>query len=195
MLRSLCLLAALTFPLTSLEAYAVDLKDPENTLVIELKTGKVYIEMLPDVAPKHVERIKALARAGEYDNVAFHRVIEGFMAQTGDVKFGDMEDGFNPGRTGTGGSSQPDLPAEFSSLPFDRGVAGMARSQNPNSANSQFFIMLEDGHFLNNQYTVWGRVIEGMEQIDNIKRGDPQSGKVDQPDRMIKVTVAADSEG
>jgi peptidyl-prolyl cis-trans isomerase A (cyclophilin A) len=109
------------------------------------------------------------------------------MAQTGDVQFGDMNDGFAPGRAGTGGSKYPDVRAEFSSLPFDRGVAGMARSQNPNSANSQFFIMFDDGHFLNNQYTVWGRVISGMEHVDNIKRGAQGSGAVTDPDQMIKV--------
>jgi cyclophilin family peptidyl-prolyl cis-trans isomerase len=166
-----------------------EIKDPENTLVIQLKGGDVVVEMLPAVAPKHVERIKTLARAGEYDNVAFHRVIDGFMAQTGDVENGDMEDGFNIRRAGTGGSSQPDLPAEFSKLPFDRGVLGMARSQNPNSGNSQFFIMFKDGHFLNGQYTVWGRVVAGMEHVDKIVRGEPPSS----PDRMIKVTVAADA--
>jgi cyclophilin family peptidyl-prolyl cis-trans isomerase len=163
--------------------------DPENTLVVELKDGgRVVIEMLPEVAPKHVERIKSLVRAGEYDNVAFHRVIDGFMAQTGDVANGDMEDNFNIRRAGTGGSKHPDLPAEFSKLPFDRGIVGMARSQNPNSANSQFFIMLNDGHFLNGQYTVWGRVTEGMEHVDAITRGEPPSN----PDRMIRVRVAAD---
>ena len=163
--------------------------DPENTLVIELKDGaRVVVEMLPDVAPKHVERIKALARAGEYDNVAFHRVIDGFMAQTGDVANGDMEDGFNIRRAGTGGSKHPDLPAEFSKLPFDRGVLGMARSQNPNSANSQFFIMFKEGHFLNGQYTVWGRVTEGMDHVDAITRGEPPTS----PDRMVRVRVAAD---
>ena len=153
-----------------------EIRDPENTLLIELEDGgQVAIEMLPDVAPRHVERIKALARAGEYDNVAFHRVIDGFMAQTGDVEHGDMEDGFNLRRAGTGGSSQPDLPAEFSKLPFDRGVVGMARSQNPNSGNSQFFIMFQDGHFLNGQYTVWGRVTRGMEHVDAIVRGEEVS--------------------
>jgi cyclophilin family peptidyl-prolyl cis-trans isomerase len=163
--------------------------DPENTLVVELKDGgRVVIEMLPEVAPKHVERIRSLVRAGEYDNVAFHRVIDGFMAQTGDVANGDMEDNFNIRRAGTGGSKHPDLPAEFSKLPFDRGIVGMARSQNPNSANSQFFIMLNDGHFLNGQYTVWGRVTEGMEHVDAITRGEPPSD----PDRMIRVRVAAD---
>ena len=163
--------------------------DPENTLIIALKDGEVEIELLPDVAPKHVERIKALARAGEYDNVAFHRVIDGFMAQTGDVQHGDMEDGFNIRRAGTGGSSQADLPAEFSKLPFDRGVVGMARSQNPNSGNSQFFIMFKDGHFLNGQYTVWGRVTKGMAHVDAITRGEPPSA----PDRMISVRVGADT--
>jgi cyclophilin family peptidyl-prolyl cis-trans isomerase len=192
MFRSICLVAALLFSLTTVEAKAVDIKDPENTLVIELKTGEVVIEMLPEVAPKHVERIKRLAREGAYDNVAFHRVIDGFMAQTGDVEYGDMEDGYNPRRAGTGGSKYPDLPAEFSSVPFDRGVVGMARAQNPNSANSQFFIMFQDGHFLNNQYTVWGRVISGMEFVDKIKRGEQGSGAVTDPDRMIRVYVAAD---
>jgi peptidylprolyl isomerase len=165
-----------------------EVRDPENTLVIQLKDGEVVVEMLPDVAPKHVERIKALVRAGEYDNVAFHRVIDGFMAQTGDVEHGDMEEGFNLRRAGTGGSSEPDLPAEFSKLPFDRGMLGMARSQNPNSGNSQFFIMFKDGHFLNGQYTVWGRVAKGMEHVDAITRGEPPAS----PDRMISVRVAAD---
>ena len=192
MFRSICLVAALLFSLITPEAEAVEIKDPENTLVIELTSGEVVIEMLPDVAPLHVERIKLLARAGEYDGVAFHRVIEGFMAQTGDVQFGDMNDGFEPRRAGTGASKHPDVKAEFSSLPFDRGVAGMARSQNPNSANSQFFIMFEEGYSLNNQYTVWGRVISGMEFVDNIKRGARGSGAVTDPDQMIKVRVAAD---
>ncbi len=167
-----------------------EISDPENTLLIELKDGGVVVvEMLPDVAPKHVERIKALARAGAYDNVAFHRVIDGFMAQTGDVEHGDMEDGFNLRRAGTGGSDQPDLPAEFSKLPFDRGVLGMARSQNPNSGNSQFFFMFDEGHFLNGQYTVWGRVSSGMEHVDAITRGEPPST----PDRMVSVRVAGDA--
>ncbi len=192
MFRATGLLAVLLFSLATPEAKALDIKDPENTLVIELKTGEVVIEMLPDVAPLHVERIKTLARSGEYDGVAFHRVIEGFMAQTGDVQYGDMDEGFDPRRVGTGGSDMPDVKAEFSSLPFDRGVAGMARAQNPNSANSQFFIMFEDGHFLNNQYTVWGRVISGMEFVDNIKRGAQGSGAVTDPDRMIRVRVASD---
>ncbi|GMG83330.1 peptidylprolyl isomerase [Paralimibaculum aggregatum] len=188
MLKKLGLaVALLTLSLT--EASAVDIKDPENTLVIELESGPVYIEMLPDVAPEHVARIKELARSGQYDNVAFHRVIEGFMAQTGDVQFGDLEDGFEARRAGTGGSDLPDLPAEFSKVPFDRGAVGMARTQDPNSANSQFFIMFAEGHFLNGQYTVWGQVIDGMEHVDKIKRGEP----VPDPDRMVKVTVAADN--
>ena len=166
-----------------------EIKDPENTVIIELKDGNVVIELLADVAPKHAERMKELARAGEYDNVAFHRVIDGFMAQTGDVANGDMEDGFNLRMAGTGGSSLPDLPAEFSKLPHDRGTLGAARSQNPNSANSQFFINFKDNHFLNGQYTVYGRVIEGMEHVDAITRGEPPAN----PDRMISVKVAADA--
>ncbi|MXU65875.1 peptidylprolyl isomerase [Oceanomicrobium pacificus] len=166
----------------------------DNLLIIELKDGPVHVELLPDVAPKHVERIKHLAKNGEYDNVAFHRVIEGFMAQTGDVEHGDMEEGFNPARAGTGGSDLPDLPAEFSKLPFDRGVVGMARSQNPNSGNSQFFIMFDDGHFLNGQYTVFGRVTSGMEHVDAIKRGNQAAnGAVSDPDRMITVKLAGDA--
>ncbi len=165
-----------------------DIKDPENTIIIELKDGNVTLELLPDVAPKHVERMKELTRSGAYDNVAFHRVIDGFMAQTGDVANGNMEKDFNIRAAGTGGSDKPDLPAEFSSLPFDKGVLGAARSQNPDSANSQFFIMLDAGHFLNNQYTVYGRVIDGMQHVDSITRGEPAPN----PDRMISVKVAAD---
>ena len=165
-----------------------EIKDPENTILMELKGGTVTIELLPDVAPQHVERMKDLARAGLYDNVAFHRVIEGFMAQTGDVEHANMESGWNPRRAGTGGSDRPDLPAEFSKLPHDRGTLGAARSQNPNSANSQFFINFGDNHFLNGQYTVYGRVISGMEHVDAIARGEPPAS----PDRMISVKVAAD---
>ncbi|MEO1470007.1 MAG: peptidylprolyl isomerase [Pseudomonadota bacterium] len=191
-MRHFAALALLLATLTGGAALAQDIKDPENTLVIELTSGEVVIEMLPDVAPQHVERIKKLARDGEYDNVAFHRVIEGFMAQTGDVEYGDMEDGYEPRRAGTGGSALGNVSAEFSSVPFERGTVGMARSQNPNSANSQFFIMFEEGSFLNGQYTVWGQVISGMEHVDNIKRGAGQSGAVTDPDRMIKVQIAAD---
>ncbi|UOA26879.1 peptidylprolyl isomerase [Pseudosulfitobacter sp. DSM 107133] len=165
-----------------------EIKDPENTILMELKGGTVTIQLLPDLAPKHVERMKELARAGEYDNVAFHRVIDGFMAQTGDVQNGDMEDGFNLRAAGTGGSSLPDLPAEFSKVPHARGSIGAARSANPNSANSQFFINFKDNDFLNGQYTVYGQVISGMEHVDAITRGEPPA----QPDRMISVKVAAD---
>ena len=165
-----------------------EIKDPENTIIIEVEGGNVVVELLPDVAPGHVERMKELARAGEYDNVTFHRVIDGFMAQTGDVANGDMEDGFNLRMAGTGGSDKPNLKAEFSKLPFDRGVLGAARSQSPDSANSQFFLMLADGHFLNGQYTVYGRVIEGMEHVDAIPKGEPPAA----PGRMISVKGAAD---
>ncbi|WP_138465182.1 peptidylprolyl isomerase [Poseidonocella sp. HB161398] len=166
-----------------------EIKDPENTIIIELKDGPVVIELLPDVAPKHSERMKDLARAGKYDNVCFHRVIDGFMAQTGDVEHGNMEEGFNIRRAGTGGSDLDDLPAEFSKLPHDRGTLGAARSMNPNSANSQFFINFSDNHFLNGQYTVYGRVLSGMEHVDKIVRGEPPAS----PDRMITVKVAADA--
>ena len=165
-----------------------EIKDPENTILMELKGGTVTIQLLPDVAPKHVERMKELARSGQYDNVAFHRVIDGFMAQTGDVQHGDMEDGFNLRMAGTGGSDLPNVPAEFSKIPHARGSIGAARSQNPDSANSQFFINFKDNDFLNGQYTVYGQVIEGMEHVDAITRGEPPA----EPDRMISVKVAAD---
>ncbi|MGR3572431.1 peptidylprolyl isomerase [Brevirhabdus sp.] len=166
-----------------------DIKDPENTIIIELKDGPVTIELLPDVAPQHTARMKELAREGAYDNVAFHRVIDGFMAQTGDVANGNMEKDFNLRMAGTGASDKADLPAEFSKLPHDRGTLGAARSSNPNSANSQFFINFSDNHFLNGQYTVYGRVIEGMEHVDNIAKGEPPAN----PDRMVSVKVAADA--
>lgn len=152
-------------------------EDPENTLLMETTKGDVVIKLRPDLAPKHVERIKELAREGFYDGVIFHRVIEGFMAQGGD-----------PDGTGMGGSSKPDLPAEFSSEPHVRGICSMARSQMPNSANSQFFIVFGDAAFLDNQYTVWGAVVEGMDNVDKFKRGEP----VQDPDKMISVKVAAD---
>jgi cyclophilin family peptidyl-prolyl cis-trans isomerase len=164
-----------------------DIKDPENTIIIELKDGNVLIELLPDVAPKHAERMKDLARAGAYDGVVFHRVIDGFMAQTGDVAHGKA--GGDLRRAGTGGSEHADLPAEFSKLPHARGTLGAARSQNPNSANSQFFINFGDNDFLNGQYTVYGRVIDGMEFVDKITRGEPPAS----PDQMISVKVAADA--
>lgn len=166
-----------------------EIKDPENTILMELSGGMVTIELLPKVAPEHVARMKELARGGEYDNVAFHRVIDGFMAQTGDVQNGDMEDGFNLSAAGTGGSSMPDLPAEFSKVPHARGSIGAARSANPNSANSQFFINFSENSFLNGQYTVYGQVIEGMEHVDALTRGEPPA----EPDRMISVKVAADA--
>ena len=165
-----------------------EIRDPDNTILMELKDGTVTIELMPDIAPQHVERMKTLARAGAYDNVAFHRVIDGFMAQTGDVEHGDMEDGWNPRRAGTGGSDLPDLPAEFSRIPHDRGTLGAARSASPDSANSQFFINFADNHFLNGNYTVYGRVISGMEHVDAIARGEPPAS----PDRMVRVRVAAD---
>ena len=166
-----------------------EIKDPENTIIIELKDGPVVIELLSDIAPQHCERMKQLARDGAYDNVAFHRVIDGFMAQTGDVENANMEKDYNPGRAGTGGSQYPDLPAEFSRIPHDRGTLGAARSMNPNSANSQFFINFADNHFLNGQYTVYGRVTSGMEFVDKIVRGEPPKS----PDRMVSVKVAADA--
>ena len=151
--------------------------------------GVVKIDLLEDVAPGHVAQITELAEEGAYDGVVFHRVIEGFMAQTGDVEFG-LVDGGDMRRAGMGGSDKPDLKAEFSDIPFDRGVVGMARSQNPDSANSQFFIMFKEGHFLNGQYTVVGRVTEGMEVVDAIKRGEGRNGAVvGQPDVMTSVTV------
>ena len=166
-----------------------EIKDPENTLVMETTKGKVVIEMMPNVAPGHVERIKELAREGAYDGVVFHRVIPDFMAQTGDVKFG-KKDGkdFNPSRAGMGGSAKPDLKAEFSNVSHIRGTCSMARAQNPNSANSQFFICFTDAPWLNKQYSVWGQVIEGMDNIDKIKKGEP----VSDPDSIVSVKVAAD---
>ncbi|QPH53529.1 peptidylprolyl isomerase [Pontivivens ytuae] len=160
---------------------------PENTMIITLKDGEVQVALLPDVAPGHVERIKTLVKEGAYDGVAFHRVIDGFMAQTGDVEHG--KEGGNPNRAGTGGSSYPDLKAEFSKVPFERGTLGMARSQNPNSANSQFFICFGATPHLNGQYTVFGQVTSGMELVDKIKRGAGGSGAVTDPDRMVSVRM------
>ncbi|MEL6412248.1 MAG: peptidylprolyl isomerase [Pseudomonadota bacterium] len=166
-----------------------EIKDPENTILMELKDGTVTIELLPDVAPGHCERMKELARSGAYDSVVFHRVIDGFMAQTGDVSHGNMDKGLNIRLAGTGGSDLPDLKAEFSGVPHDRGTLGAARSQSPDSANSQFFINFTDNHFLNRQYTVYGRVIDGMEHVDAIVRGEPPMN----PDKMISLKVAADA--
>ena len=163
--------------------------DLESNLVIELKDGKVVIELFRDDAPKHVERITKLASEGKYDGVVFHRVIEGFMAQTGDVEFGNSEN-FKANRVGTGGSDLPDLEAEFNDRNHVKGTCSMARSQSPDSANSQFFICFDDSSFLDGQYTVWGQVIEGLEFVDNIKLGSKlDNGSVDNPDSMIKVTV------
>jgi cyclophilin family peptidyl-prolyl cis-trans isomerase len=150
--------------------------DDDNTLILETTKGKVVIALRPDLAPKHVERIKTLVKEGFYDGVAFHRVIEGFMAQTG-----------CPHGTGTGGSNYPNLAAEFNAEPHVRGTASMARGQSPNSANSQFFICFDDARFLDRQYTVWGKVTEGMEIVDKIKRGEP----VRDPDKIVKATLAA----
>ena len=169
-------------------------QDADDVLVIEVAgqaSGTVGIELLPEAAPQHVERIKALARAGAYDGVVFHRVIEGFMAQTGDVAFGTRE-AFAEGRAGTGGSELPDLPAEFSDEPFEAGTVGMARAADPDSANSQFFIMFAPAPSLNGKYTVWGQVVRGMEFVDQIKRGTGPNGTVQNPDRIVRMRVAAD---
>lgn len=154
------------------------MSDPENTLILETSKGKVVIELRPDLAPKHVERIKTLVRDGFYDGVVFHRVLDGFMAQGGD-----------PTGTGTGGSKHPNLPAEFSAEKHVRGVCSMARSSSPNSANSQFFICFDDASFLDKQYTVWGKVTEGMENVDKFARGEP----VPNPDKIVKAQVMADA--
>jgi len=151
--------------------------DPENTLVMETTKGKVVIKLRPDLAPGHVERLKLLAREGFYDGIVFHRVIDGFMAQVG-----------CPHGTGTGGSEHPDLKAEFNAQPHVRGVCSMARSSNPNSANSQFFIVFDDARFLDKQYTAWGEVVEGMDNVDRIKRGEP----VREPDSIVSMKVMAD---
>ena len=191
-MKKILALAAFILPIAMTEAQNKADLDPENTLLIDLEGGQVVIELYSDTAPKHVARIKELARAGKYDGVAFHRVMEGFMAQTGDVKFGNVKD-FNAGRVGTGGSDKPDLPAEFNKRKHERGTCSMARSSNPNSANSQFFICFKAAGFLDGQYTVWGQVVNGMEHVDKIKRGVPGSGSVTDPDHMEKVTVAADA--
>jgi peptidylprolyl isomerase len=171
-------------------AFAQDGPGPNLEITVSGEAnGTIVIDLLPDVAPQHVAQITALAEEGAYDGVVFHRVIDGFMAQTGDVQFG--KSGGDTSRAGMGGSSRPDIPAEFSDVTFDRGVVGMARSQNPNSANSQFFIMFAPGPFLDGQYTVFGRVIEGMDVVDGIKRGSQAAnGAVaDPPDVMTSVRV------
>ena len=174
----LLVIFGIIFGLSGTFAAAAD----DNTLYLDLKDGRVTIQLRPDLAPQHVERIKTLAKKGFYDGIVFHRVIEGFMAQTGD-----------PTGTGRGGSDLPDLPAEFTAEPFKRGILGMARSQDPNSANSQFFIMFADGDFLNNQYTVFGEVTHGMDLVDKIKRGTGQNGLVSDPDKIVKMQMASDA--
>ena len=162
-------------------------EDTRDLINLVLKNGTVVIETRPDLAPKHVAQIKKLVSEGQYDGVVFHRVIEGFMAQTGDVKFGNSsKDSYNMSRAGTGGSSMSDIEAEFSNANHGRGAVSMARSQNPNSANSQFFICFKDASFLDGQYTVWGYVIEGMEFVDNIKLGEHPKD----PDKIIKMEIA-----
>jgi peptidylprolyl isomerase len=172
------LLAALFLVLAAPAPSSALTLDPENTIYLDVKYGRVVIRLRPDLAPGHVERIKKLTREGFYDGIVFHRVIDGFMAQTGD-----------PTGTGTGGSDEPDLKAEFSHMPFVRGTVGMARARNPDSANSQFFICFDDARFLDGQYTAWGEVVEGMEHVDKIKRGEP----VQNPDKIVKMQVAADA--
>ncbi|MDA9616221.1 peptidylprolyl isomerase [Candidatus Pelagibacter sp.] len=161
----------------------------ENIMILKLKDGDVKIELFEDVAPNHAKRIKQLAKDGKYDGVVFHRVIDGFMAQTGDVQFGNSSnDQFDLKRAGMGGSDLPDLEEEFSDLPHERGTLSMARSQDPNSANSQFFICFKEASFLDRQYTVFGKVIEGMELVDKIKRGDQNNnGSVSDPDKIISL--------
>jgi cyclophilin family peptidyl-prolyl cis-trans isomerase len=158
----------------------------ENIMILKLKDGDVKIEMFPDVAPNHVKRITELANSGKYDNVVFHRVIDGFMAQTGDVRFGNSSSSdFNLQRAGMGGSDLPDLKEEFNDIPHERGTVSMARSSDPNSANSQFFICFEPAPYLDRNYTVFGKVIEGMEFVDKIKKGDGPNGSVSDPDKII----------
>jgi len=180
-LKFFTFLNLILFFMHDLNAQNPKFDNPENILYIDLKYGRVVIELFPNIAPNHVNRIKTLARQKFYDGIFFHRVIDGFMAQTGD-----------PTGTGMGGSKLPDLRAEFSDEPHIRGTLSMARASDPNSANSQFFIVTKDSRFLDNPYTVFGRVIKGMEFVDKIKKGDGQSGKVKDPDAMIKVRVASD---
>ena len=160
----------------------------ENIMIMKLKDGDVVIELFDTIAPNHVKRFKKLSDEKKYNGVAFHRVIEGFMAQSGDVKYGNIDSGsYNPSLVGTGGSDYPDLKAEFSELPHERGTLSMARSNNPDSANSQFFICFKASPFLDRQYTVFGKVVEGMEFIDMIKRGDGSNGEVSKPDKIISL--------
>mgnify|MGYP005650727059 CR=1 FL=1 len=190
-MNKLLALAAFMLPLIMTEAKTVAIKSPnlENLLMIELKHGPVIIELFPEDAPNHVKRIKELAKAGKFDGVAFHRVIDGFMAQTGDVQLGNTKN-YNNDRVGTGGSDKPDLKAEFNKRKHVRGTCSMARSRSPDSANSQFFICFDTADFLDGKYTVWGQVIKGMDHVDKIKRGAPRSGSVINPDIMKKVTAS-----
>ena len=160
----------------------------ENKLIMKLKYGQVEIELFPEDAPNHVKRVLKLAKEGKYNGVAFHRVIEGFMAQTGDVKFGNINE-FNQQMVGTGSSELPDLKAEFNNIPHERGTVSMARSANPDSANSQFFICFKSAPHLDRQYTVFGKVVSGMEFVDQIKKGEPGSGSVDKPDYIEKIEI------
>ena len=184
MIRILAVIAALICAAPALAQTLPAGLDKQNAIVIDTTKGRIVIKLRPDIAPQHAERIKLLARDGYYNNVPFHRVIDGFMAQTGDGK------NFN----GTGGSKYPNLPAEFSKVPFKRGIVGMARTSDPNSANSQFFIMFADGSSLNGQYTVIGEVVSGMDVVDKLKKAPPGSsgGVVTDPDKMVKVQVASD---
>ena len=170
--------------------YSNNVFSEENMMMLKTKYGDVKIELFADVAPNHVKRIKTLAEQKKYDGVVFHRVIEGFMAQTGDVQFGNSNnEKFDLGRAGTGGSDLPDLKAEFSDVPHERGTLSMARSSNPNSGNSQFFICFDSAPHLDRQYTVFGKVVEGMEHIDKIKRGKESSGQVTDPDKIISFSI------
>jgi len=170
--------------------YSTNIFSEENMMILKTKYGDVKIELFADIAPNHVKRIKTLAEQKKYDGVVFHRVIEGFMAQTGDVQFGNSNnDNFDLGRAGTGGSELPDLKAEFSDVPHERGTLSMARSSDPNSGNSQFFICFESAPHLDRQYTVFGKVVEGMEHIDKIKRGEKSSGQVTDPDKIISFNI------
>ncbi len=169
-------------------AFSSNIQSKErSTMIMKLKSGEVKIELFDDVAPNHVKRIKTLAASGKYDGVAFHRVIDGFMAQTGDVKFGNTKLDFNAQMVGTGGSEFPDLKAEFNNIPHQRGVLSMARSQSPDSANSQFFICFDSHPHLDRNYTAFGRVVSGMEFVDKIKKGAPGSGVVENPDIIISL--------
>ena len=178
MIRALALIVALFAVAPAMAQSLPSGLDKQNAIVIDTTKGRIVIKLRPDIAPKHAERIKLLAREGYYNNVPFHRVIDGFMAQTGDGK------NFN----GTGGSKYPNLQAEFSNVPYTRGIVGMARTSDPNSANSQFFITFAEGSSLNGKYTVIGEVVQGMDVVDKLKRGEP----VADPDKMVKVQVAAD---